>query len=198
MRQRQSSKPAAGPDTEIVCSLAICFQTKGESAVAQSVTKSKLAASVTADFASYFRHLALRVDKAAMAVTEEQLWTKPFPFGNSIGHLVLHLTGNLNHYVGALIAGSGYIRDREHEFTDQVHHPRPELLARFHQAVEMVVQTLLAQDDASYSLPAESQHPIQSRFGLFLVCAAHMNNHIGQMSYLVQALNTSTKEPPVW
>lgn len=166
--------------------------------MAQSVTKSKLAASVTADFASYFRHLALRVDKAAMAVTEEQLWTKPFPFGNSIGHLVLHLTGNLNHYVGALIAGSGYIRDREHEFTDQVHHPRPELLARFHQAVEMVVQTLLAQDDASYSLPAESQHPIQSRFGLFLVCAAHMNNHIGQMSYLVQALNTSTKEPPVW
>ena len=35
------------------------------------------------------------------SVAEEQLWTKPFPFGNSIGHLVLHLTGNLNHYIGA-------------------------------------------------------------------------------------------------
>ncbi len=53
-----------------------------------------------------------------MAIPEDQLWTKPFAFGNSIGHLVLHLTGNLNHYVGALVAGTGYVRDREHEFTD--------------------------------------------------------------------------------
>jgi uncharacterized damage-inducible protein DinB len=164
----------------------------------QPVTKSGLAGIVTAEFASYFRHLAARVEKAATSVTQEQLWTKPFPFGNSIGHLVLHLTGNLNHYIGALIAGSGYVRHREHEFTDQVHRPRAELLARFHDAVEMVVRTLEAQDDASLSMPVESQHPIQTRLGLFLVCAAHMNNHIGQMSYLVQALEATTKEPPVW
>ena len=70
------------------------------------------------EFVRYFRHLADRVDKAARSVSEEQFWTKPFPFGNSIGHLVLHLTGNLNHYIGALIAGTGYVRHREHEFTD--------------------------------------------------------------------------------
>ncbi len=162
------------------------------------VTKLDLAANVTADFASYFQHMANRVEKAATAVAEEQLWTKPFSFGNSIGHLILHLTGNLNHYIGALIAGSGYVRHREHEFTDDVHYPRAELLARFHAAVEMVVRTLQSQDEASYSLPVESQHPIQTRLGLFLVCAAHMNNHIGQMSYLVQALKSTTKEPPIW
>jgi uncharacterized damage-inducible protein DinB len=162
------------------------------------VTKSSLASSVTADFTSYFRHMARRVDKAATAVSEEQLWIKPFPFGNSIGHLVLHLTGNLNHYVGALIAGSGYVRDREHEFTDEMRYPRSEVLTRFHQAVDMVVATLRAQDQESYCLPVESQHPIQTRLGLFLVCAAHMNNHIGQMSYLVQALKSSTNEPPAW
>jgi len=166
--------------------------------VAQRVTKSELAASVTADFSNYFRHLAERVDKAASSVTEDQLWTKPFPFGNSVGPLVLHLTGNLNHYIGALIAGSGYVRHREHEFTDQVQYPKGELLARFHEVVDMVVQTLDAQDEGSYATPVESQHPIQTRLGLFLVCAAHMNNHIGQMSYLVQALKSSTKEPPVW
>jgi hypothetical protein len=142
--------------------------------------------------------MAERVEKAATAVTEEQLWTKPFPFGNSIGHLILHLTGNLNHYIGSLIAGSGYVRDREHEFTDDVHYPRVRLLARFHEAIDMVVRTLEAQDAASYSAPVDSQPPIQTRLGLFLVCAAHMNNHIGQMSYLVQALKSSTKEPPVW
>ena len=156
-------------------------------------------ARVTADeFARYFRHLAARVDHAARSVTEDQLWTKPFPFGNSIGHLVLHLTGNLNHYIGAMIAGSGYVRHREHEFTDTVRHPRDELLARFHEAVEMVARTLEAQDAASFMLPVAEQPPIQTRLGLFLVCAAHLNNHIGQMSYLVQALQANTKEPPVW
>jgi uncharacterized damage-inducible protein DinB len=156
-------------------------------------------ARVTADeFARYFRHVASRVERAAMAVPEDGLWIKPFPFGNSIGHLILHLTGNLNHYIGAIIADTGYVRHREHEFTDTEKYPRDELLAKFRQAVEMVVRTLEAQDGESFANPVAEQPPIQTRLGLFLVCAAHLNNHIGQMSYLVQALQASTKEPPVW
>jgi uncharacterized damage-inducible protein DinB len=157
-----------------------------------------LAQVTAAEFGRYFRHLASRVERAARSVPEEQLWTKPFPFGNSIGHLVLHLTGNLNHYIGALIGGSGYVRHREHEFTDPERHPREQVLTNFHRAVNMVVQTLESQDEAAFATPVADQPPIQTRLGLFLVCAAHMNNHIGQMSYLVQALQASTKEPPVW
>ena len=37
-----------------------------------------------------------------------------------------------------------------------------------------------------FIVTVDAQKPIQTRLGLFLVCAAHMNNHIGQMSYLVQ------------
>jgi hypothetical protein len=159
---------------------------------------SDLARITAAEFALYFRHLAARVDRAARSITEEQLWTKPFPFGNSIGHLILHLTGNLNHYIGALVADSGYVRDRPHEFTDQTRYPLDEVLTRFHQTVDMVARTLEAQDETSFSMPVSEQPPIQTRLGLFLVCAAHLNNHIGQMSYLVQAFQTSTKEPPVW
>lgn len=157
-----------------------------------------LASSVCDEFGRYFQHLAGRVDKAALSVTEEQFWVKPFPFGNSIGHLVLHLTGNLNHYIGALIAGTGYTRHREHEFTDATRHPRDEVLQRFHKAIEMVVRTLASQDASAFLTPVEGQPPIQTRLGLFLVCAAHMNNHLGQMSYLVQGLQTSTNEQPVW
>lgn len=156
-------------------------------------------AQVTADeFARYFRHLASRVERAALAVPEDRLWIKPFSFGNSIGHLILHLTGNLNHYIGAIVAGTGYVRHREHEFTDSEQHPRDELLAKFRHAVDMVVRTLESQDGASFATSVAEQPPIQTRFGLFLVCAAHLNNHIGQMSYLVQALQATTKEPPVW
>ena len=164
----------------------------------ETVASSELAQLTAVEFARYFRHLAARVEQAARSVTEEQLWTKPFPFGNSIGHLILHLTGNLNHYIGALIAGSGYVRHREHEFTDSVRYPLDELLAEFHQAVDMVVRTLEAQTTRLSRSPVPDEPPIQTRLGLFLVCAAHLNNHIGQMSYLVQALQASTNEPPVW
>jgi len=164
----------------------------------QPVASSELARTAALEFASYFRHMAARVEKAARSITDEQLWIKPFPFGNSIGHLVVHLTGNLNHYIGTLVAGSGYVRNREYEFIDPARPTSDELLARFHQTVDMVVRTLEAQDDASFLKPVPNQPPIQTRLGLFLVCAAHMNNHIGQMSYLVQALQASTKETPVW
>ena len=91
------------------------------------------------------------MDKAARSVSEEQFWNKPFPFGNSIGHLVLHLTGNLNHYIGALVAGTGYVRHREHEFTDPTGYPRDEVLSRFHQAIALVAQTLRSQDESGFS-----------------------------------------------
>ncbi len=159
---------------------------------------SLLARTTSDEFVRYFRHLAERVEKAARSVSEEQFWKKPFPFGNSIGHLVLHLTGNLNHYIGALMAGTGYTRHREHEFTDPARHPRDLVLARFHEAIELVVQTLSNQDDAAFLTPVENQPPIETRVGLFLVCAAHLNNHVGQISYLVQALQSSTNEQPVW
>jgi uncharacterized damage-inducible protein DinB len=161
-------------------------------------TASLLARTTADEFTRYFRHLAGRVEKAARSVPEEQFWTKPFPFGNSIGHLVLHLTGNLNHYIGALVAGTGYARHREHEFTDPARHPRDIVLARFQEAIELVVQTLSNQDDQAFLTPAQGQPPIETRLGLFLVCAAHLNNHVGQMSYLVQALQSSTGEQPVW
>jgi uncharacterized damage-inducible protein DinB len=150
------------------------------------------------EFARYFEHLADRVENAVRSVSGDALWIKPFPFGNSIGHLVLHLTGNLNHYIGAMIAGSSYVREREKEFTQEHHPSAEELLESFREAVAMVVRTLHSLDDEGFQALVEHNVPIQTRLGLVLVCAAHMNNHIGQMSYLVAALKPGTEQKPVW
>ena len=160
--------------------------------------QSPLTACVAEEFARYIHHLAARVERAVRSVPQEKLWQKPFPFGNSLGHLVLHLTGNLNHYVGALIAGTGYVRDRPREFTESSPPPAEEALRRFHEAVALVVRTVRSLDAAGWLTPVPDQPPIQTCFGLLLVCTAHLNNHIGQMSYLVQALGHSTNEPPIW
>src|SRR5262245_1910939 len=58
------------------------------------------------------------VKELSAPLLEEQFWKKPLDPGNSVGHLVLHLTGNLNHFVGAQLGKTGYVRDREREFTD--------------------------------------------------------------------------------
>lgn len=159
---------------------------------------SALAAGIQDELIRYYRHLAGRVERAVRSLPREKLWVKPFPFGNSVGHLVLHLTGNLNHYIGARLAGTGYVRNRPFEFTDPTQPAAEEVLTRFHEAVEMVVRTIQAQDAESLLAPIADEPPAQTRFGLLLVCVAHLNNHIGQMSYLVQAQGHSTQEPPIW
>ena len=159
---------------------------------------SALAQTVQDEMSRYFEHLGSRVEKALRSLPHDKVYIKPFTYGNSVGHLVLHLTGNLNHYIGAKIAGTGYVRDRPREFNETTPPPPDEALRRFQEAVKMVVKTLRSQSDADLQLPVEYEQPIQTRFGMFLVCAAHLNNHIGQMAYLVQALGHSTAEPPVW
>src|SRR5712671_6785500 len=62
--------------------------------------------------------LRAAVRELAEPLSDVELWAKPVEPGNSIGHLVLHLTGNLNHFVGAQLGGSGYVRDREREFSE--------------------------------------------------------------------------------
>ena len=63
-------------------------------------------------------------------LSEEEFWRKPTDPGNSAGHLVLHLTGNLSHYVGAQLGQTGYVRDREREFTDARPPAKADALAR--------------------------------------------------------------------
>jgi uncharacterized damage-inducible protein DinB len=154
---------------------------------------------IAEEFVRYLDHLAGRVEKAVRSIPREKVYDKPFRFGNSIGHLVLHLTGNLNHYIGAGIAKTGYVRDRPKEFTDPNPPTPEEALARFREAVAMVIKTIRSLDEAGWLAPNEKkEHPITTHFGLVLVCISHINNHIGQMAYLVKQLGCSTEEPPLW
>jgi hypothetical protein len=64
------------------------------------------------------KQLAARIGRFVRLLPDDKLWAKPLPFENSVGHLVVHLTGSLNHFIGAKIAGSGYVRDRPGEFSN--------------------------------------------------------------------------------
>lgn len=128
---------------------------------------------------------AARVRELAAPLTNAQFWQKPFPYGNSFGHLVLHLTGNLNYYIGAQIAQTGYVRDRPREFNDPNPPSKDEVLKLFDEAVAMVLKTVEAQSPEDWSaVYSGSGSDAKNRLEMIVQCAAHMQHHIGQMIYL--------------
>jgi uncharacterized damage-inducible protein DinB len=138
--------------------------------------------------ADYFRMVQARVHTLTEPLSTEQLWMKPYAYGNSIGNLILHLTGNLNYYIGAQIARTGYVRDRDLEFSGSGK-PKAELLAAFDQAIEAVVATISNQADDDWSAPYSAERTEhKDRFGMVLTCAGHANHHVGQMIYLQREL----------
>jgi len=149
---------------------------------------SELSQTVAHGFRGAFQDYLQRVQTLAAPLTEDQFWRKPYPYGNSFGHLVLHLTGNLSYYIGAQIAATGYVRDREREFTDSQPPSKEEALNRLADTVAMVVQTVEAQSEADWSAHYEAVgvNDLADRFSITLRCAAHFFHHLGQMLYLAR------------
>ena len=125
------------------------------------------------------------IRELASTLNEQEFWAKPMEPGNSVGHLVLHLAGNLNHFVGGQLGGTGYVRDREREFTEAQPPSKAELLARLDAAVAQfrrVVEGLSAERLAG-------PHP-EARLGNVLHALVHLVSHFalhrGQMSYIAR------------
>ena len=125
------------------------------------------------------------VKAAAEPLSEADFWRKPVDPGNSVGHLVLHLSGNLNHFVGAQLGGTGYVRDREREFTDTNPPTKLGALTLLDGAVAVYHQVVEGLDAARLTQP----HP-EARFGTVLETLVHLVAHFalhrGQMSYLAR------------
>ncbi len=116
--------------------------------------------------------------------TDADPW-RPLPgIANPGGTLALHLAGNIRHYVGAVLGGSGYVRDRAAEFSRR-DVPRAELVAEIERAVADAERVLPALTSATLAAPfpeAVGGHRfVTSRFLVHLV--AHLGYHVGQVDY---------------
>lgn len=151
---------------------------------------SDLSKAVTTSLASEYRMRGAELHKWVDPLSEEQFWKKPFSYGNSAGHVVLHLTGNLSYYVGAQIAGTGYVRNRDLEFTEMRKPPKMEVLQKFDETIATAAATIEKQteEDLRRSYTAEREPEAKNRFSIFLRCAVHLYHHIGQLNYISREL----------
>lgn len=116
--------------------------------------------------------------------TDADVWRVAPGIANRGGTLVLHLAGNLQYFVGAVLGGTGYVRHRDAEFADR-DLPRSRLFAEIDRATQAVETGLAALRDEDLHRPyPEPVGGVTFTTGAFLThLAAHLAYHLGQVDY---------------
>ncbi|HXD94018.1 MAG TPA: DUF1572 family protein [Bacteroidia bacterium] len=139
--------------------------------------------------AELFEHHLLKLrDEINKFKNEEDIWRATDGITNTAGTLVLHLLGNLNFTVGAELGGTGYVRNREQEFS-LTGVPREKLVADIESTIEVVKASLAtitqAKLDETYPRDMFGPHSTSYYLTYFL---GHFTYHLGQINYLRRIL----------
>lgn len=137
----------------------------------------------------YEKDLRVLIDEVNQFKNEEDLWRTEGSVKNPAGNLVLHITGGLNHFFGATLAHTGYVRTRDQEFSKKGV-KKADLVKGLEEVIAIVSQTLnkLEQRDL------EAEYPIifdgEKKTTMFIVVRmyAHLSYHLGQVNYLRRIL----------
>ncbi len=130
------------------------------------------------------RDLDRTIEELSLYKDEANLWLKPESINNSAGNLMLHLCGNLKHFVGALLGDTGYIRNRDEEFSLK-DIPATYLKTNLEEAKAVVERTLSGMQDNQLEedFPVEMFGSKQTIGFMLLHLATHLNYHLGQINY---------------
>lgn len=116
--------------------------------------------------------------------TDESLWAVVPGISNSGGNLCLHLIGNLNHFVGAQLGNTGYVRKRDEEFSTKGL-SRAVLLDGIDKTKTMLTEALekLTEADLQKTFPIEMQMGPRNTEYMLVFFIAHFEYHLGQVNY---------------
>lgn len=124
---------------------------------------------------------------------EASLWLKADGINNSAGNLCLHLTGNLQYFIGSVLGNSGYERNRDFEFNGKV--MIDDLKSEVKNTKKIIIDyfTQVSNDslDEAYPLQPLGYEMTTAYFILHLL--GHLNYHLGQINYHRRILSESSK-----
>ncbi len=130
------------------------------------------------------RDLNKLIEEVESYKDESNLWIVSENISNSAGNLCLHLVGNLNTFIGANLGNTGYVRQRDKEFSLK-NVPVAELRKQVEDVIEVIESTLntLNHED----LAKEYTHRVFAKpttTEYFLAhLAMHLAYHLGQINY---------------
>ncbi len=138
---------------------------------------------MTEHFIHFFkRHLQQLKDEMEAYPSEESIWLLPDGISNTAGNLCYHLVGNLNHFIGQGLGNSGYIRNRDLEFTIKGV-SRTELVKNVEDTSAMIERVLSNVTDLSQPHP-KGYFPWEKDIHYYLLQLLwHLTYHLGQINY---------------
>ncbi|MBS1530473.1 MAG: DUF1572 family protein [Bacteroidetes bacterium] len=116
--------------------------------------------------------------------SESNIWLVQDGISNSGGNLCLHLVGNLSHFIGAVLGNTGYVRQRDLEFSLK-NVPRIELVQKIEGTITMIDEVMDKITDeqlaAEFPIVVFSKGDTTAYFLSHL--ATHLDYHLGQINY---------------
>lgn len=142
----------------------------------------------------FVRELETVQREVEMCPDDAALWATSPGVSNSVGNLASHLAGNVQHFIGAVLGKSGYVRNRDHEFTRR-EGMRREIIADLQHAIDAAKKYLPALSDEDFAREyPEAVGGVKMRTSLFLMhLASHAAFHLGQADYLRRTLNNDAR-----
>ena len=142
----------------------------------------------------FTRELTAFCGELALFPEESQIWETLPGVSNSAGNLALHVSGNLQHFVGAVLGGTGYVRDRPLEFSARGL-SRAAVITEIERAIQ-VVETVLPRlsDEVLAAEYPDILGGLRIPTGLFVHhLASHLAFHLGQAGYLRRILTGESR-----
>ncbi len=123
-------------------------------------------------------------DEINLYADENNLWAIEKEISNSAGNLCLHLIGNLNHFIGSLLGETGFVRNRDSEFSSK-NASRQELVEEIKNTIGVVKNGLekLSNEDFDKNFPIGKHGKIVKMDFMLLHLLTHFNYHLGQINY---------------
>ncbi len=113
------------------------------------------------------------------------IWKRTGSITNTSGNLCLHINGNLNHFIGAILGDTGYVRHRDLEFSDR-DVPVAAMVKMTGETAEMVAKVLKTMDGEMLkkTYPLKVFGEVMSTNYFLIHLYGHLNYHLGQINYL--------------
>jgi len=121
-------------------------------------------------------------------VSEEQLWWRPNDESNSVGNLILHVSGSTRHYLSRAFGVSTFTRDRPSEFAERGPISKAQLISTFDEAIREATATLDSFQTERFLEPTAEPDYYPTIFEQILGVAIHMSVHAGQIIYATKML----------
>ena len=132
-----------------------------------------------------------KIERSLALLNEEQIWWRSNPQSNSVGNLLLHLSGNVRQWIIVGLGGATDTRDRDAEFAQRNAIPRDELIGRLKQTLHEADETLAALDPERLLEKVRIQGLEVSVLEAILHVVEHFSMHAGQIIYITKLLSAS-------